>query len=476
MSAPRRALVIGGGVSGLSVAHFLRSLHPHSSMGITVAEQSNRLGGNVYTHRNDHENQFLFENGPRSFISRGGVRTLDLIEELGLAQKVIVANSDAGRRFIYTNGSMRRVSAMNLIRLSGGGILYNAWREYFRRTEKFDDESVFDFIYRRFGKGIAACLEPLIIGIFAGDYTRLSMKSCLPPIWNMAPEKGSLLKAYRKYKSEQKREPAPSHSPWMQDMMKQSQYSFEGGLRTFVEGLESHLIRNKVDIQRGTPIEGLRFRSKGDKIGAKIGGKWEEFDNVISTVGSDKLAQIMSTKDSEGAAQAAVINQLSEELLGIHLAPVYTVSIGYKENVLPEEYRGFGVLVPSKEKSDVLGITFDSCTFPQLSSSDDTRLTVMMGGSVRIDIGKWSPEQVEKSAREAVKTMLKIDREPDYCKVARQAIPQYYVGHSIGVEKIEKLANFLDPKFTVSGWSFHGISVNMCIENAHRMVHEKFDS
>ena len=57
---------------------------------------------------------------------------------------------------------------------------------------------------------------------------------------------------------------------------------------------------------------------------------------------------------------------------------------------LPEEFHGFGYLVPSREREDILGVVFDSLTFPgqhagpDLHAADycpELRLTVMMGGA-----------------------------------------------------------------------------------------------
>ena len=37
-------------------------------------------------------------------------------------------------------------------------------------------------------------IDPMCRGIFAGDITKLSMKSCLPPVYNLEESSGSVVK------------------------------------------------------------------------------------------------------------------------------------------------------------------------------------------------------------------------------------------------------------------------------------------
>ena len=61
------------------------------------------------------------------------------------------------------------------------------------------------------------------------------------------------------------------------------------------------------------------------------------------------------------------------------------MNLCFAGDVLPVD--GFGYLVPTWEKSNVLGVVFDSCAFPRQGAtnanadcSNTTRLTVMIGG------------------------------------------------------------------------------------------------
>ena len=79
--------ILGGGITGLSAAHYLSKFV--STEKIVLLEASNRLGGWINTSR--HEDGILHEHGPRTIRPAGlaGANTLELAEELGLSDKII---------------------------------------------------------------------------------------------------------------------------------------------------------------------------------------------------------------------------------------------------------------------------------------------------------------------------------------------------------------------------------------------------
>ncbi len=95
---PRRVLIVGGGVSGLSLAHFLSKVSPQTQ--VVLAEQGNAVGGWMKTKKIEGEQGvYLFEQGPRSIFARPtAVCAMALSFELGL--KTIFSNTLAKRRFI----------------------------------------------------------------------------------------------------------------------------------------------------------------------------------------------------------------------------------------------------------------------------------------------------------------------------------------------------------------------------------------
>ena len=102
--------VIGGGVSGLSAAFYLKTLVP--SLHVTVHEASSALGGWIQTTRTD--NGLVLEHGPRTIRPAGpkGANTLELVETLGLTSKVkpiLYGHPSTLNRMIYVNGGLHRL-------------------------------------------------------------------------------------------------------------------------------------------------------------------------------------------------------------------------------------------------------------------------------------------------------------------------------------------------------------------------------
>ena len=77
--------VLGGGISGLAAAHYLSKL-PHVKE-VVVLESTKRLGGWINSTREDG---LVYEHGPRTVRPPGpqGANTLNLVQELGLVDKV----------------------------------------------------------------------------------------------------------------------------------------------------------------------------------------------------------------------------------------------------------------------------------------------------------------------------------------------------------------------------------------------------
>jgi oxygen-dependent protoporphyrinogen oxidase len=157
---------LGGGISGLSAAWFLRKKYPKAQ--VILLEKTNRLGGAIQT---SHEHGLLFEKGPRTFQSLKCPRLLQLIRDVGLEGELIY--SPLPKRYLWHRGKLRSPFFPTF--------LPALLREPFRSKWCPEDESIYDFAVRRFNHKIAVTLfDPLTLGIYAGDIKKLSIRSCFP--------------------------------------------------------------------------------------------------------------------------------------------------------------------------------------------------------------------------------------------------------------------------------------------------------
>src|SRR5690348_2047638 len=97
-------VIVGGGLTGLTVAFRLRQLAPDVS--VTVLEPRGRPGGNIST---EEFRGFRFEHGPNGFLDRTPA-VPDLVRDLGLSDRLIPA-SDGSRknRYLFLGGKLRKL-------------------------------------------------------------------------------------------------------------------------------------------------------------------------------------------------------------------------------------------------------------------------------------------------------------------------------------------------------------------------------
>jgi oxygen-dependent protoporphyrinogen oxidase len=220
-------------------------------------------------------------------------------------------------------------------------------------------------------------------------------------------------------------------------------YGLKEGMGSIIHALQKQL---KDELHFSSPVEKLAWTKRGIEV--NLSGKTSVFDRVISTLPAHALQEILPS------------SAFKDELKQIPFASVAVCTLGYKQSV--NRYPGFGYLVPSQERQDILGVVFDSSAFPfHNRTSDETRLTVMLDPS-----GK-NPDECLKAAIGGVSRHLGIEKTPDYarCVMANLAIAQYPVGFDALKEKMARSVREF-PGLSFLGTSFQGISINQAISAA----------
>ena len=146
-----RVAIVGGGISGLAAAHFIAG----RGHDVVLVDDGPAPGGLIGSARRDG---FLCERGPQALLD-GPEETRALIAAAGLTERVVRAQPAARRRWVYVDGAMHPfpTSPAALAKsesLHAAGKL-RLLREPFVSRGKDEDESVFDFIARRFGHEVA---------------------------------------------------------------------------------------------------------------------------------------------------------------------------------------------------------------------------------------------------------------------------------------------------------------------------------
>lgn len=166
----KRVVIIGAGISGLSLAWYLQKKF-QNRLEIIILEAADRVGGWIESKIVDGA---VFECGPRSM--RG---TFPIIEELGLHSEIIEAT--ATQKYLLYKQRLERMpdSFLSLFSLPLGRECLKAFISYpFRRKAKVVDETVASYFEKRFGRRfVNTFIDPLVAGIYAGLPDELSMRS-----------------------------------------------------------------------------------------------------------------------------------------------------------------------------------------------------------------------------------------------------------------------------------------------------------
>jgi oxygen-dependent protoporphyrinogen oxidase len=438
-------VILGAGITGLSLGWFLKQRFG-PSMHLTILEKEPRAGGWIQT---DHSKNFVFEQGPHSCRAVGaGIKTLQLIESLGLERQVIPPSLAAKKRFLYINQKLQPIPHRLISFLTSPlakGVFSSLWNEWRAPKGTQPDESIYDFISRRFSPQMAErFMDPLTSGIYAGDIRQLSIKSCFPLLHQYEQTYGSILKGMltRKKKNSLK------YTPFIESMRQHSQFSFRQGMETLTKELSSRLVEHLVFECEVAAIHPSHHQIQVETKGSAL----FVADHLFATLPAHRLAKIFSG--------------VSEQCQKIPYASVAVVNLGWHRPILRQQ--GFGYLIPTQEQEEILGVVWDSSAFPQQNHHlDETRLTVMIGGMHR-DLTHYSEQDLLKMAQKSLSKHLQIETPPDSftVKIAEQAIPQYAVGHSSLVETLKRECSSISSRITLIGSSYQGVSINDCIAQA----------
>ena len=263
--AGRNVVVLGGGISGLSLAYFLRRALPPSLASATrihVLDAESVAGGWVRTAK---RHQFLFEEGPRGFRpSRNGAEMLRLVEELCLEDEMQAVDPAAQARYILRNGTIEKLpsSMREALRWPLSlAVARAAFCEVFVKPETRLDESVYLFIARRFSPLVAERLvDPVASGIFGGDIKKLSMRSCFPMIMDLERDYGSVVKGMLLggMKGGDTLLDGTMKSDFVRQHEKALSVSFTNGMSTLIEAL--------ADAIRADPMAELQLNTKVTRV------------------------------------------------------------------------------------------------------------------------------------------------------------------------------------------------------------------
>lgn len=451
-SAPRRVAVVGGGITGLTAAYAL----VRAGVTVRLFEADPRLGGAIASERSP--DGWLIEAGPNSLQENSPVLTR-LIAELDLTSERVVAQPAAKNRYILRDGrpvvAPTSPPALFTSKLFGLGTKLRILGELFhRRRARAADLPLSDFVRAHFGAELVDYgLDPFVSGVYAGDPAQLSARHAFPSLWRMEREHGSIIRGQL---ADAQARRAAGGTPGPPALI-----SFREGLGRLPAALAAALPPGT--IETSAPVTALRPGSPWTVTWTRDNAPHPEtFDRVILALPAAALAALRF-----GANAASPFASLTT----IASPAVTSLFLGYKRAQVTHPLDGFGLLVPSREQRDVLGVLFSSTLFAERAPPNHVALTVMLGGTRRPDLGLADLPAQLSAARRELAAILGVAGDPVFVRrtVWPRAIPQYDLGYEIHLATLAA-AETAHPGLLIGGNVRDGIAVPACLASGESLA------
>lgn len=452
-------LIIGGGITGLSVAHWL-GLHERPE-GWELWESDDRLGG---TLRTDHSEGYSVDWGPNGFLDREPL-TLQLVDEIGLRDQLEPANENAENRFIVKNGRLHPVP-FSPFRILTTGLLgpmekLRIFGEPFIPARRDDsDESIYDFAARRIGTGAAKMfVDPMVSGVFGGVAKELSLPSCFPIMREMEVQYGSLVKAMiAKMREKKRRERAEGKK-------KSGSPAGPGGrLTSFKGGLDQ--LTNRLG-QRLRPIirmsHGVSHVTRDADGWTVFGtaGQMAQAKRLIVTCPIYVATKIFKDYDHD----------LSISFGAAPYAPIIVVATGHRREDIAHPLDGFGFLIPRNQRIRTLGSIWTSSIFADRAPEGHVQFRSMLGGAGDKAVLDLHDDEAWALVKRELGPLIGIKADPVFMRIYRweRGIPQYVLGHRDRRARLEQHVA-KHPGLYFAGNAYYGVGLNDCVKMAKKVA------
>jgi oxygen-dependent protoporphyrinogen oxidase len=456
----KRVVIIGGGISGLSTALYLKE-QAHAAgheIEYLLIEKGNRLGGNIFTEKVDG---FLIEGGPDCFLSEKPWAA-QLCKHLGLGDQIIPTQEENKGTFVLSKGKLHEMPEGLILMVptkiwpllttslfSWMGKLRMGFELFIPAKHGKEDETLGSFVRRRLGReALDKIAEPLVAGVHAGDPETMSMRASFPKFMEMEEEYGSLIKGMlarmRKAKEVQRAQAGPRPTMFM---------TLKDGLGTMINAIASRL--DAPSIKLNTAVSRIEEKDGRYVIHFHPSSLIPhpsplEADSVILSTPAHISSSLVKEMDPS----------LSEKLATVPYVSTATVTLAFKasEVSLP---RSFGFVIPRVEKRRIMAATFTSRKFAGRCPDEYVMIRCFVGGSKNEYLVNLDDNGMVEMVREELKDIIGITAEPVLSRVFRwrKAMPQYTIGHLDRVHSIfEKVHRH--PGLYLTGSAYHGIGIS----------------
>lgn len=438
-SSSNTIAVLGGGISGLSAAWYLKK----KGFEVTLFEAQEDTGGVIRSVSNQYS---VFDFGPNTIRDKTG-SVSEMITDLGLEDEMLSMSEGSKTRFIVRNGELKKIKQNPISFLFSDVLSWKGKKELFsepirKSTNSDSDESIGFFLERRIGKEAVEYLaDPFFSGIYAGDIYSLSKNKLIGKLADFEQEYGSISKGFLKSRKEK-------------SSFKPKVISFKKGVQQLTDKLTERLENSILHEE----VKSLQVQQSNFKV--TTADHEYIFDKVVSCLPAYVLKEVLKTDDQK------LENSLSE----IDYSPMLSTQLVFKKEDLNLPENGFGFLVPRKENIRLLGAIWKSNIFPDQTEDEYVHVNLMTGGSHDIKVIDQDISDIEKEVIQEFSTIMNMngDVEMVSSKLWKNAIPQFHVGFESVEESMDRFQQE-NTGFYIGGNFRWGVSASDCVDGAKNL-------
>jgi oxygen-dependent protoporphyrinogen oxidase len=431
-------LIIGAGISGLSLAHTLQKLAGGRATGerpwrLLITESQGRVGGNITT---GEAAGFIWEEGPTSFSPTPAL--LKLIVDVGLQSELVLADRRLPR-YVYWKGQLRPVPMSPLTfatspLLSGWGKLraISGALGFVQPVVGVDpggEETVAQFFSRHLGSEVTERLvAPFVSGVYAGSIYQLSASGAFERIARLEAMGGGLLAGAVQARLAN---PKPAVDPAIPQTKPGELGSFTRGLQALPQAIAARLKDNLKLNWRVKSLHRTEHQTYTAELSTPEGPQQVKARTVVLTSPAYVAADLLQPLQP----------QISQTLQQFTYPPVACVVLAYPDTAFKEPLRGFGNLVPRNQGIRTLGTIWSSSLFPGRTPPGWQVLTSFIGGATDPEIANLSSEDIVQVVHQDLQQILLSQAvQPKVLAVHLwpRAIPQYTLGHCQRLNQIDQ--------------------------------------
>ena len=439
-------IIIGAGLSGLTVAHKLR--HRYPAHRLLLLEKAASTGGVIRTHR---ESGYTSEIGPHGFLDNCP-ESQEILKETGLDRETVTAPLGQYVRYVYLGGKLQCIPQTPLKIMLKPLI---SWRAKFRVLAELWQEplagepTVAKWINHRFGAELLPFADAVFTGTYAGDYDELAIDAVMPGLRALEREHGSVLRgliakmrANKKKGGEKKKLVMPAMT------------SFANGMSRLPERL-SEAFQPGGDLLLSCSAKAVVKHGDGWTVQTSQG----DFSatNLVLALPVNAALQLLGTWVSDMPTQAIPETWISNVVFGF----------GPGASLPP----GFGYLTPESERRFTLGSLFSSNMFAGRAPQGHILCETLVGGRRHPERLTLDPESLTRQALADMQEVLKISQQPLYSRVVTSdgGIPQLERGYSALLAWRDELVR-ANAGLHICGFGWEGIGLNDMMKTASRVA------